>query len=188
MKKPLLLLFFLPLTIFAQTNYSVEDITAAIAHEDQWLLTNIGTMDQMDYSYGVAKMVQEFIKTKTKWEANYSKCGTNCEQWIHQSNAPGNVKKRRISYKLYSELLPNKNRISTKVVFEGNKDLIIDFFMSYWTEDLEFAKGSKGEHEIASARFLTDIATLSIDKDGNASIVVVTGNAKDSYSSTISFN
>lgn len=188
MKKLLLFLLFFPLTIFAQTNYSQEDITAAATHNDQWLLTNISTVDQMDYSYGVSKMVQEFIKTKTKWEATYSTCGTNCEQWIHRSNAPGNLKKRRISYKLYHEILPNNDRISTKVIFEGNKDLVIDFFMSYWTEDLEFAKGTKGEHEIASARFLTDIATLSIDKEGNASIVVTTGTAKDSYSSTISFN
>ncbi|MBQ4819439.1 hypothetical protein [Aquimarina sp. MMG016] len=186
MKKTLLFLLFLPITFYAQTHYSEEDISAAASHDKQWLLTNT-TGDQIDYTPGI-KMVQAFIQAKTKWDAKYVACGTNCQQWVHQSSASGNLKKRKISYKLYYDKLSTGKLISTKVIFEGNKGLIIDFFMNYWTEDLEFAKGTKGEHDIASAQFLTDIATLRIDKEGNASIIVITGTAKDSYASKISFN
>ncbi|WP_281990049.1 hypothetical protein [Aquimarina aggregata] len=181
------LLFLLPLTIFAQTNYSQEDITAAASHEKQWLLTNT-TGDKTDYAYGITKMVQPFIQAKTNWEAQYSSCGTNCQQWVHQTNAPSTLKKRKISYKVYFEKLPTGKLISTKVVFEGNKDLIIDFFMTYWTDDLEFNPGTKDKHDLATVRFLTDIATLKTNTDGDASIIVTTGTAKDSYANMLSHN
>ncbi len=187
MKKLLLLLFLFPLTFFAQTNYSQEDIAAAATHDKQWLLTNT-TSDQIEYDYGVTKMVQSFIQNKTKWEATSMACGTNCLQWVHQSNAPSHLKKRKISYKLYYDKLPTGKRISTRVVFEGNKDLIVNFFMSYWTEDLEFTKGSQGKDDLATVRFLTDIATLRINEEGDASIIVTTGTAKDAYATMISHN
>ncbi len=187
MKKLLLILFLFPLTFFAQTNYSQEDIAAAAAHDKQWLLTNT-TSDQIDYAYGVSKMVQSFIQDKTKWQAKSMTCGTNCLQWVHQSNTPGNLKKRKISYKLYYDQLPTGKRISTKVVFEGNKALIVNFFMNYWTEDLEFANGPKGGENLATVRFLTDIATLRVSNDGDASIIVTTGTAKDAYATMISHN
>ncbi len=187
MKKLLLLLLLFPLTFLAQTNYSKEDIAAAAAHDKQWLLTST-TSEQIDYAYGITEMVQPFIQAKTKWEAKYVACGTNCQQWIHQSNAPGNLKKRKISYKLYYDQLPTGKRISTKVVFEGNKDLIIDFFMSYWTDDLEFTKDTKDEYHLATTRFLTDIITLRTNTDGNASITITTGSTRDSFANMISHN
>ncbi len=187
MKKLLLFLFLFPLTFFAQTNYSQEDIAAAAAHDKQWLLTNT-TSDQIDYAYGVTTMVQSFIQNKTKWEAISRACGSNCLQWVHQSNGPDHLKKRKISYKLYYEKLPTGKLISTKVVFEGNKDLIVDFFMSYWTEDLEFTKDSQGKDDLATVRFLTDIATLRISDEGDASIIVTTGVAKNTYATMISHN
>ncbi|GAA4274037.1 hypothetical protein U6A24_01140 [Aquimarina gracilis] len=187
MKKLLLLLFLFPLTVFAQTDYSQEDIEAAATHDKQWLLTNT-TGDQVDYTYGIIKMVQPFIQNQTKWEAKAIACKTNCLQWIHQSNTPGNLKKRKISYTLYYDQLPTGKRISTKVVFEGNKDLVVDFFMNYWTEDLEFNTGQKGKDYLATVRFLTDIAVLQINDDGDASITVTTGTAKDAYATMISQN
>ncbi|GAA4277576.1 hypothetical protein [Aquimarina mytili] len=187
MKKLLLLSFLLPLTFFAQTNYSQEDIAAAAAHDQQWLLTNT-TGDQMDYTYGITKMVQSFIQDKTNWEAKSMACRTNCLQWTHQSNTTGNLKKRKISYKLYYDKLPTGKRISTKVVFEGSRDLIVDFFMNYWTEDLEFTQDSQGKDHLATVRFLTDIATLRINEEGEASITVTTGTAKDAYATMISHN
>ncbi len=187
MIKFLLFLFLFPLTFFAQTNYSQEDITAAATHDKQWLLTNT-TSDQIEYTYGVAKMVQSFIQNKTKWEAISKACGTNCLQWVHQGDAPDHLKKRKISYKLYYEKLPTGKLVSTKVIFEGNKDLVVNFFMSYWTDDLEFTKGSQGEDYLATVRFLTDIATLRINDEGDASIVVTTGPAKNAYATMISHN
>lgn len=187
MKKTLLFLFLFPLTFLAQTNYSQEDIAAAAAHDKQWLLTNT-TSNQIDYAYGLTKMVQPFIQAKTKWEAKYVTCGTNCQQWIHQSNTASNLKKRKISYKLYYNVLPTGKRISTKVVFEGSKDLIIDFFMNYWTDDLEFTNGAKNKQYLATARFLTDIITLKTNNEGDASIIVTTGTAKDSFTNVISHN
>ncbi|WP_271765128.1 hypothetical protein [Aquimarina algiphila] len=187
MKKLLLLLFLFPLTFFAQTNYSQEDIAAAAAHDKQWLLTNT-TSDQVDYAYGVSTMVQSFIRDKTKWQAKSIPCGTNCLQWVHQSSTPGKLEKRKISYKLYYDKLPTGKRISTKVVFEGSKDLIINFFMNYWTQDLEFTKGPKDEKNLASVRFLSDIATLRVNNDGDTSIIVTTGTSKDTYTSMISHN
>ncbi len=187
MKKFLLLSFLFPLTFFAQTNYSQEDITAAATHDKQWLLTNT-TSGQIDYAYGVSKMVQSFIKDKTKWEAKSMACRTNCLQWVHQSTTPDRLKKRQISYTLYYDQLPTGKRISTKVVFKGSKDLIVDFFMSYWTEDLEFLQGAKSKDHLATVRFLTDIATLKINDKGDASITVTTGKAKDTYATMISQN
>ncbi|MEW7289082.1 hypothetical protein [Aquimarina sp. 2304DJ70-9] len=187
MKKLLLLTFLFPLTFFAQTNYSQEDIAAAATHDKQWLLTNT-TSGQIDYAYGVSKMVQSFIQDKTKWEAKSVTCRTNCLQWVHQSNVPSKLKKRKISYKLYYDQLPTGKRISTKVVFEGNKDLIVDFFMNYWTDDLEFTQGSQSKDHLATVRFLTDIATLRISDNGDASITVTTGKAKDTYATMISHN
>jgi len=131
-------------------------------------------------------MAQSFIRSQTKWEAKYSKCGAKCDQWIHESNVPSKLKKRRISYKLYYDFLPNGRRISKKVIFEGNKDLVIDFFMNYWTEDLEFIEYPKDKDYVASARFLTDVATLKFNKNGDASIIVTTG--KKLFTSNISFN
>ncbi len=187
MKIFLLLLFLFPLTLFAQTNYSQEDITAAATHDKQWLLTNT-TSDQIKYSYGILQMVQPFIEHKTKWKAESKACGTNCLQWIHQSKSSDLLTKRKISYKLYYEKLPTGKRISTKVVFEGNKDLIVDFFMNYWTEDLEFNTGQKSKDYLATVRFLTDIAILKINDNGDASITVTTGTAKNSYTTMISQN
>ncbi len=189
MKKSLLILFLFPLTFFAQKNYSQEDIAAAAAHDKQWLLTNTTTTsDQMDYAYGVTKMMQSFIQNETNWEAKAIACGTNCLQWVHQNNVPGHLKKRKISYTLYYDQLPTGKRISTKVVFEGNKDLIVNFFMNYWTEDLEFTKSQKGEEYLATVRFLSDIATLKVDTDGDASIIVTTGTPKEAYATMISHN
>ncbi len=171
MKK--LLLFIFPITLFAQTQYTQNDILNEASHSEQWLLTNT-VSDQMNYAYGVSELAQSFIFSKTKWKAKYSKCGAKCEQWVHESNVPSDLKKRNISYKLYYDYLPNGGRISKKVVFEGSKDLVIDFFMSYWTEDLEFVKFPKGKSYVASARFLSDLATLEYTKEGDAIIVVTT--------------
>jgi len=171
MKIFLLLIF--PLTFFAQTKYTQDDILAAATHGDQWLLTNT-ISEQMNYSYGVAERAKSFIYAQTKWNAKYSKCGAKCEQWIHESDVPSNLKKRRISYKLFYDYLPNGKRISKKVIFEGNKDLVINFFMNYWTEDLEFVTFPKDKDYVASARFMSDMATLKFNKDGDAIIEVTT--------------
>lgn len=184
MQKLLLFIFILPFTFFAQTKYTQDDISAATTHDQQWLLTNT-VSDQMNYSYGVSEMAQAFIFEKTKWKAKYSRCGTKCEQWIHESNVQGTLKNRRISYKLYYDYLPNGKRISKKVIFEGNKDLVIDFFMNYWTEDLEFVNFHNDKDYIATARFLTDEATLKHKGEGDAIIIVTT--AENLYSSNISF-
>jgi len=183
MRKFLLLIF--PFTMFAQSEYTQEHISEAASHSEQWLLTNT-TNDHMNYAYGVSEMAKSFIYAKTKWEAKYSKCGAKCEQWTHESNEPGELKKRRISYKLYSEYLPNGKRISKKVIFEGDKDLVIDFFMNYWTEDLEFVKYPKNKDYVASTRFLTDMATLHVSDDGEAVIEVTT--SKSSFNNQISSN
>lgn len=167
------LLFIFPFTIFAQSKYTQEDILEAASHSEQWLLTNT-TSDQMNYAYGVSEMAKSFITTKTKWDAKYSKCGAKCEQWTHENNEPGTLSKSRISYKLYFDYLPNGKRISKKVIFEGTKDLVIDFFMNYWTEDLEFVKYPKDKDYVASTRFLTDLATLKVSEDGYAVIEVIT--------------
>jgi len=167
------LLIIFPFTIFAQSEYTQEDILEAASHSEQWLLTNT-TNNHMNYAYGVSEMAKSFISAKTKWDAKYSKCGANCEQWIHESSEPSKLKKSRISYKLYFDYLPNGKRVSKKVIFEGTKDLVIDFFMNYWTEDLEFIKYPKDKDYVASTRFLTDLATLKVSDDGYAVIEVTT--------------
>jgi len=167
-----LLLLIFPFTLAAQIEYSKDDILKAATHTDQWLLTNTSG-DQEDYAYGVSVKAQAYIYSKTKWKAKYSRCGSNCDQWIHQSDAIKGLKGRRISYKLYYDYLPNGKRVSKKVVFEGNKDLIIDFFMNYWTDDLEFTS-NKGY--VATARFLSDIATLQYNEQGDAFVMVTTSN------------
>lgn len=187
MKKLLLLIILFPFLTFSQSAYDHEDIIAAAEHEQQWLLTNVAG-DQTEYAYGIKEMVAPFIKNMTKWDAKYISCGANCKKWVHESNVPSKLKKRNITYKLYYDTLSSGQRISTKVVFEGSKDLIIDFFMTYWTDDLEFVEGTNGDQYLASVRFLTDVATLRITKEGDASIVVKTGKAKNTFATTISSN
>ena len=168
--KHLFLALLFPLFAFAQTNYSYKDILAQRNHNYQTIFANRSGLD-----FSEVAEAGSFINDKYKLSGQVFECGKNCNEWVYKNTPVGDIKPKEIRFKLYWDVLSDGTKLSKKVIFTGDDQLLTNFYVDYWNTTLDFETIKQGE--VASVRFLSDVATYSLTEKG-ASIVVETAKTR----------
>lgn len=175
MKKLLLLLLLLPISFLAQTSFSEVEIDAASGNGYETLMCNV--------EYGFQDVsIQSFLQTELKMYM----VSNNHDKWLFEKVEytfasklrQGKEKERFLNYTIYRKKhpkFPDNTGIVEKVVITGDWNDIVSFFVGYWSRTVNLGDVAVGE--IASTRFLTDVATIRYEADGTGTITVVS--AKD---------
>lgn len=163
-----LLLLFLPFLSLAQTTYTEMDIRAASGNQYETLLVGVPAIDTDSF-------IQNYTYMSTRWEArrldDFGKCD-KCYHYIVENHPVGDQSHRYIEVKiLYKDLGPDiYDKISTKVVLTGDYDLLVQFFTQFWSRTVNLDDIKPGE--VATTRFLSDVAAFSFNSEGKPQIVV----------------
>lgn len=170
MKKLLLLLLFIPLLSMAQTSFSETDIDAAAGNGYETLLTNVEPAFP-DMS------LQLFLQNELQMVEVSQKATSQEIQRAFKSKARiGKEAPQQLEANFYLE--PNGDHgIVNQVKITGDWNAVVKVFTGFWSRTLNLRDVSPGE--IASTRFLTDVATIKLLDDGTGMITVVT--AKDRH-------
>jgi len=176
--KKLILLLLLPLFSMAQTSLKDADIYAAAGNRYEWLLTNIEpdmgmpAVSSLLWKMGMGKDEEYGRKEAMKGDLLNQK-------WRYEDRiVSGNEKAQEIYVHWIGKwIVKDKEYITTKVVFEGDTEAIIKFYINFWTRAINFRDTKPGE--TVTTRFLTDVAALTVGTNGKSKIVVQT--AEDYY-------
>ena len=160
MKKPIHLLFIACcslLTAHAQT-LTDADVRAAANNRFETLLIGVDAAD-------AATDIQYFTYQKTQWEARWNDCGTDCDSYLVASQPVKGQAYRHLRFTVHSD-----KGITKRIAFTGDFDLLVSFFTEFWSRTVSLQDIQPGE--VATTRFLTDVAAFSVDGRGNAQIEV----------------
>lgn len=174
--KLLVALLFLPLLITAQSKYTELDVKGAQKHRYQTIITN--TSGDLRYTNN---FVEYYASEEFRIEQNQSlaeDCGKNCWQSVYNKEAFASFPERRLTF-TYHFIQENPKVLCgdcpvKKLEITGDYEYLVQLFTGYWTTTLDFQTVQGAE--IASVRFLSDVATFERTSAG-AKIVVV--GAKD---------
>lgn len=174
--KLLLVLIFLPLLITAQSKYTKLDVKGAQKHRFQTIITNT-TGDLKYMNNFVEYYASEEFKINQDQSLSVS-CGKNCWQSVLLKKAFASFPERKLTF-TYHFIQEDENILCgdcsvKKLEITGDYEYLVRLFTGYWTTTLDFQ--TVKDSEIASVRFLSDVATFERTSKG-AKIVVVS--AKD---------
>ncbi len=166
------LIFILPVFVFAQTKYSSLDVMAIQKHPLQTILIDA----PKDLAFNQQALVDYAItELNIPQSESYSNpCGDLCWKSVHIVKPVGKIKEKRLEFMF--EYFPKFNnedlgvRAIKKLTVTGDTDSLIKLFTSYWSTQLDL--NNVKSNEVATVRFLSDIATFKLDK-GIASVEVV---------------
>ncbi|HUH35130.1 MAG TPA: hypothetical protein VL022_04790 [Moheibacter sp.] len=178
MKKLLLLLLIMPFFGLAQTSLKDDDIHAAAGNRYEWLLTNVDPVMGMP-SVSSLLWRMDMGEDEDFGSKEAMKHDELTQNWrFEDRNVFGNEKPQEVYvYWRGKWIVKDKEYIITKVTLEGDTERIITFFVNFWTRAINFRDIKPGE--TATVRFLTDVAALTVGKNGKSKIVVQT--SKDYY-------
>lgn len=164
-----ILILILSLTGYAQTSLSQNDINAAAGNRFETLLTDVEVENSM-ISIGVylqikGGMTDSGVKHHKIDESSYLR---RYEKKIIQ----GKEKQGYVYIKEYHENVEGyETPITHKVEIWGDPIKVIEFYCGFWSRALDFEDVDR--NEVATTRFLTDVATLSFPDSNTAKITVV---------------
>ncbi len=161
--KRLFLILFLQLSIlaFGQSKFSNAEIRAAAGNHYEYLI--IGT------SFGEMSVQTLLNKMGFYPDVKATKFISKQEfrnKWVHSNQTNGEV----VIWEQYKRAGKRADYYITEFELSGDAQSIIKFYINFWTKALNFRDTKPGE--VVSVRFLTDVATLSVKKDGTAVIKV----------------
>lgn len=163
--KKVFFILLITLQATAQTSFSTNDIAAAAGNDFETLLTNV------EYGYNDATIQDclqkmDFIKSDPKVN-KVGNVGNFTARYEKQNAKDVFVYVKFVGKKIAQYNLP----LTTQVEIYGDTNSIINFYINYWSRQLNFDDVKKGE--AVSTRFLTDVATLSFIDSNTAKITVV---------------
>lgn len=174
--KLLLVLLIFPFLITAQNKYTKLDVQGAQKHRFQTIITN--TTGDLTYDiFNIEWYASEEFKINQDQSLSVS-CGKNCWQSVYLKKAFASFPERKLTF-TYRFKQENPNEACglcpvKKLEITGDYEYLVRLFTGYWTTTLDFQ--TVKDSEIASVRFLSDVATFKRTSQG-AKIVVVS--AKD---------
>ena len=122
--------------------------------------------------------IQGFLQSKMRMYMMSNNYSSGTFSPLTQTYAPklrqGKEKETFLKYTIHRKRIPEYDKntgIVTKVEITGDWQHVLNFFVGFWSRKVSI--GDVGPGEIASTRFLTDVATLSYNADGTGKIVVV---------------
>lgn len=171
MKKLILLFLLLPLLAIGQTSFSRADIQAASGNRHETLLTNTDAMDTSADLQGFAQSGLGMFEISHNFD--------NDKKPIYVYAAKSQQgKEKRPQIKITFNIVDSKKYqfgMAKDVTITGDWEYAVKFFTTFWSRKISLGDVKVGE--LASTRFLTDVATISYNQDGTGTIKVVT--AKD---------
>lgn len=161
MKKILFLLLFLVGIAHAQTAYTHTEIKAVAGNRYEYLIVGDDgqgyfNMQMLLNHLGFSPVINPKDREKTKW--------------VHSNNTNGEIV---IWLKADFDCVEKQDekRCYTKWLdLYGDKASIIEFYINFWSKALNFRDTKPGE--TVNVRFLSDVATLTVNADNTAIIKV----------------
>ena len=166
MKKLFYLLAFIPILVFGQSQYEAVDIDAAAGNEYETLLTNVAPAFP-DLS------IQQFLQQELKmYETINAVTPAQILRTFEPKLNQGKDTRESLKVTINVKSVPGQKRgVVEEIILEGSWEHTALFFVSFWSAQLDLGDVSIGE--IASRRFLTDVATLSYLGDSKGMIKIL---------------